>query len=211
LAPHITGRVNDDYVESKRVEVFRLPLADNQAAVRFRFMLAGGGSWYWAMDNFGLYTISPPVITTQPAGQTIDAGAQAIFTVAAISSGNPTYQWSKDGTASTAPLPLLMQSIQSHPPTLLVLVVVRNSDGPTTSASATLTVVTVPQITIGPRSQVGDANAPIAFAASGRGGRPLEYTLLFNGGVFVSGSGGDLNYIMRTQTSRTTAFTVCAQ
>ena len=33
LAPYISARVDDDRVESKRVELFRLPAADNQNAL----------------------------------------------------------------------------------------------------------------------------------------------------------------------------------
>ena len=59
LAPYISGRINDDSIESHRVEIFPLPAADNQAKVRFRFMQAGTGSWYWGIDNFGIYSIPP--------------------------------------------------------------------------------------------------------------------------------------------------------
>jgi hypothetical protein len=57
LGPFISARVNDNPTESKRVELFRLPAADNQARVRFRFVQAGTGSWYFGIDNFGLYSI----------------------------------------------------------------------------------------------------------------------------------------------------------
>ncbi len=57
LAPYISGRINDDSTESKRVEVFRLPAADNQPNVRFRLVQAGTASWYWAIDNWGLYSL----------------------------------------------------------------------------------------------------------------------------------------------------------
>jgi hypothetical protein len=60
LSPYISARVNDDPVESKRVELFRLAPADNQARVRFRFAQAGTGSWYFGIDNFGLYSIPTP-------------------------------------------------------------------------------------------------------------------------------------------------------
>lgn len=60
MGPYISGRVNDNAIESKRVELFRLPAADNQAKVRFRFVQAGTGSWYWGFDNFGLYSIPSP-------------------------------------------------------------------------------------------------------------------------------------------------------
>jgi len=62
LGPYIDGRVNDDQVESRRFEVFRLPPADNQAKVRFRFVQVGTGSWWYGIDNFGLYSIPSPTL-----------------------------------------------------------------------------------------------------------------------------------------------------
>jgi hypothetical protein len=57
LGAYIDARVNDNQTESKRVELFRLSKADNQPKVRFRFVQAGTGSWYYGVDNFGLYSI----------------------------------------------------------------------------------------------------------------------------------------------------------
>lgn len=59
LAPYISRRVDDNQVESKRVELFRLPQADNQAKVRVRFLHAGTDSWYFGIDNVGLYSLPP--------------------------------------------------------------------------------------------------------------------------------------------------------
>lgn len=73
LAPFIEGRVNDDFVESKRQELYRLPMADNQARVRLRFAYAGTDSWYWGVDDLGLYSISaapetvPSLVVTRTA------------------------------------------------------------------------------------------------------------------------------------------------
>lgn len=58
LAPFIQGRLNDNASESKRVESYRLPQADNQKTVRFRFAHAGTDSWYWGIDDFGIYSDS---------------------------------------------------------------------------------------------------------------------------------------------------------
>lgn len=58
LAPFIQVRVNDNPTEGKRIELFRLAQADNQKTVRFRFAYAGTDSWYWGVDDFGLYSIS---------------------------------------------------------------------------------------------------------------------------------------------------------
>jgi len=75
LAPYISSRVNDDPVESKRLETFRLPAADGQARVRFRFGQAGTTSWYFGIDNFALYAGASEVVASPVA----DPGlAQAI-------------------------------------------------------------------------------------------------------------------------------------
>jgi hypothetical protein len=58
LGSYIQARVDDDADESKRIELFPLARADNQPAVRFRFAHAGTDSWYFGIDNFGLYSIS---------------------------------------------------------------------------------------------------------------------------------------------------------
>lgn len=76
LGAYISPRVNDDPVESKRVELFRIPAADNQAKVRFRFAQAGTASWYFGIDNFGLYSIAA---AEGPLRPTISAPAQVSF------------------------------------------------------------------------------------------------------------------------------------
>jgi hypothetical protein len=65
LAPYIEGRINDDGTESKRIELFRVAGADNQTTVKFRFLHAGTSSWYWAIDNWGIYSV-PSVVVTPP-------------------------------------------------------------------------------------------------------------------------------------------------
>src|SRR5207249_1802370 len=57
LAPYISRRVDDDPVGSKRVEILAMPLADNQPKVRLRFAHAGANSWYWGVDDVGLYSL----------------------------------------------------------------------------------------------------------------------------------------------------------
>ncbi|MED5279699.1 MAG: hypothetical protein VYD86_11295, partial [Verrucomicrobiota bacterium] len=69
LAPYISGRVDDNHAESRRFELHRLPRADNQAKVRIRFAMNGTWSWYWAVDNFGLYSIEE----TTPTAPDIDS------------------------------------------------------------------------------------------------------------------------------------------
>lgn len=71
LAPFISGRADDDAVGSKRVELFRLEDADNRPKVRFRFAHAGADSWYFGIDDFGLYSIG----AGSPAIQAVRQGS----------------------------------------------------------------------------------------------------------------------------------------
>jgi hypothetical protein len=93
LAPFIEGRYNDDSTESKRIEVYRVPLADNQKNVQFRFMQAGTGSWYWAIDNWGIYSVPSIMVTlTTPGPLSV-----------ALQGGNVVISWTGGGTLQTAP------------------------------------------------------------------------------------------------------------
>lgn len=99
LGAFISGRIDDDSAESKRVEYFRLPQADNQARVRLRFAQAGTASWYFGLDNVGLYSVAqgqPPKITSAPESQVVSAGAVLTLSVTAEGEG-VRYQWTFNG------------------------------------------------------------------------------------------------------------------
>jgi hypothetical protein len=104
LAPFIQARGDDDQTGSKRVEVIRLAQADNQPAVRFRMAMAGRYAWYFAIDDFGLYSITsanPPLLTgaPTPAAVTVAVGNSATLSIAgALGLGPFTYQWRQNGT-----------------------------------------------------------------------------------------------------------------
>lgn len=104
LSPYLSARTDDHQTTSKKVEVIRLTQADNQPAVRFRLASVGSYSWYWGVDNFGLYsvpTVPAPLLTTgpTPATQTAAVGNAAAFTVANATGVSPiTYQWRHYGT-----------------------------------------------------------------------------------------------------------------
>ncbi len=108
LAPYINPRVDDDPVESKRVELFRLPQADNQAKVRFRFAHAGTDSWYFGVDDFGLYSIPAVSEPVRIGAATISGGkvsfswtgGQGPFQVYRSASLNPA-SWQKVGDATS--------------------------------------------------------------------------------------------------------------
>jgi len=77
LAPYIRGHVNDDHYESKRFEVFNLQKAAGKKNVRFRFASTGTWSWYWAIDNFGLYAEDNVPVSDRPDGHFGDLELQA--------------------------------------------------------------------------------------------------------------------------------------
>ncbi|MFO1513505.1 MAG: hypothetical protein U1F83_11410 [Verrucomicrobiota bacterium] len=104
LAPYLSARGDDNQTASKKLEIIRLPQADNQPAVRFRLANEGSYSWYWAIDNFGLYslpTVPAPVLATgpTPAVQTVAVGNAVSLTIAdAIGVSPMSYQWRHYGT-----------------------------------------------------------------------------------------------------------------
>jgi hypothetical protein len=71
LDPFIEGRVNDDKYESMRFEAYRVPNADNQPSVQFKLTQAGTGSWFWGIDNWGLYSVPSLVTSTGPGALAI--------------------------------------------------------------------------------------------------------------------------------------------
>ncbi len=186
---NISGRINDDSYESKRIEVIRLPKADGQSKVRFRFMQAGTGSWYWVVDDFGLYSINTPVISTQPMTQTIDADKPVTFTVAATINPPYTYQW-QFNNADISGATNQSFSIASVQPINggAYNVLVKNSDGTTKSAAASLIVVDAPIITAQPQNLVTSAGNPLSLPVSARGRAPLSYNWLKSGTSVQSGS-----------------------
>ena len=148
LGPFISARVNDDFTESKRVELFRLTKADNQKTVRLRFAQAGTGSWYFGIDDVGFYSISTvdkPVFTVQPAAVSRIAGLAASFSGTATGVG-VTYQWNLDGNpiagATTATYSIAKVSAADAGDYTLVA---SNAGGPVTSQVAKLTVAGSPE------------------------------------------------------------------
>ena len=125
LAPHIEGRVNDDLIESHRVELYPLPLAANHTQVKFRFMQAGTGSWYWGVDNFGIYSIAPvsglPIqLSSSRSGADLVitwTGGQGPFTLQRRADLNAATTWQELGgpiTASTVTVNNAFTGVQGY-------------------------------------------------------------------------------------------------
>lgn len=149
----------------------------------------GAGAWWYmvralAMQNtasgsyqnlatgvFADVTItgSAPVITSQPADQTVAAGATAMFSIGASGAGTLTYQWQRDGLDISG-----ANSDSYATPTVtdadngaLYRCVVSNAFGSTTSATATLTVGNAGGGGGGGGKKSGDGGGCSALGATG--------------------------------------------
>lgn len=144
LAPYISGRVDDDKTGSMRVELFRLPKADNQSKVRFRFAHMGTDSWFWGVDDFGLYsitTVEPPTVSVGTSSYTIGTGNGISLNATVSGIGPFTYQWLlnnqpvTDATNATLALPYAKMSDAGK-----YILKVTNSGGTVSSPEMTLSV-----------------------------------------------------------------------
>ena len=126
----------------------------------------------------GINLTAPPVITTQPAAQTVTVGNPVTFTVVATGVPAPTYQWRFNGTpiggatsaSLTLPLPLTA-SAGSYD------VVVTNAAGSVTSAPAVLTVNKgTAAVTLAGLAQTYAAAPRVATATTVPAGLAVQFT-----------------------------------
>jgi hypothetical protein len=127
--------------------------------------------------------VVPPSVTTQPVSQTVTAGQTAGFSVAATGTGPFSYQWFKNTTAISG----ATSSFYTTPATAssdsgaLFHVIVTNSVGSVTSASATLTVSSAPAATVPPSittqpvSRTVSVGQTAAFSVAATGTAPFSY------------------------------------
>jgi len=124
-------------------------------------------------------TAVPPAIVTQPASQTVFAGADVAFTVSASGTPPLAYQWRKGTTAiSGATTTRLSLTSVAAADAGTYAVVVTNVAGSVTSARAVLTVnpaPVAPTITLQPVSQTVNAGANVSFMVAASGTAPLSY------------------------------------
>ncbi|MGO8696575.1 MAG: immunoglobulin domain-containing protein [Limisphaerales bacterium] len=192
LIPFIQGRRNDDQLSSKRIEVLRLAMADNQPTVRVRFIQAGTSSWFFGIDDFGLYSILIPQITQQPASQTVNANAPATFTVTA-SGGLLSYQWQFDGLTISNATSSSFTIVSTSPTNAgTYTVVVSNASGAITSSPALLTVNTTPVLTTTPSGEIVDLGGSVIFQATASGAVPVTYSWYFGSNLVQSSVSSNL-------------------
>ena len=135
---------------------------------------------------------APPVITAQPANQSVVVGQTATFSVTATGNPAPTYQWQKGGvniagatgSTYTTPVTVIGDSGSTFD------VVVTNSLGTVTSTAATLTVnlaPVTPTITTQPVSQTVAAGASVTFSVVATG-TPTPTYQWFKNGTAITGA-----------------------
>lgn len=160
----------------------------------------------------GITILVPPTLLTQPASQTVNAGATATFTVAATG-GTLTYQWLFNGTPITGATSatLTLTNVQTSAGGSYTVAV---SNGITvTSSPATLTVqpatVTVPlAISAQPVSQTVTVGASVTLSVAAAGGSgPITYQW-FDNGVAVSGATASSLTITNAQAASQGSYTV---
>ncbi len=118
-----------------------------------------------------------PLITTQPANQTVPVGQTATFSVVATGTGTLTYQWKKNAAAiaGATAASYTTPAAASTDSGALFTVVVTNSAGSTTSSGATLTVNSAPQITTQPANRTVTVGQTAAFSVVATGTGTLTY------------------------------------
>lgn len=142
-------------------------------------------------------TAAPPTIQTQPASQSVAAGTNVTFTVAASGTAPFSYQWRINGTniasanASSYSLTNVQSAVAGN-----YSVVVTNSVGTATSSAATLTINNAPSLAAIPNQTVfagttlsfnnsaTDPDAGTVFTYSLGNGAPQGATINASSGTF---------------------------
>jgi hypothetical protein len=134
----------------------------------------------------------PPVITAQPTGQTVTAGQNATFSVAAGGSAPLIYQWSFNGTSivnatnATLTLTNVLGGAAGN-----YFVVAANLNGSVTSSVAILTV-SDPTIVSQPAALTVYTGQSATFSVTAAGSSPLSYQWSFNGTNIVNATNATL-------------------
>ncbi|MDD5140812.1 MAG: immunoglobulin domain-containing protein [Verrucomicrobiales bacterium] len=153
-----------------------------------------------------------PMIVTQPVSQTVFAGSNATFSVAAVGAGSISYQWQVKGYPTTCCWVILgetnstlaISNVQGSASGNLYRVVVTNAYGSLISATGTLTVLTPPAYTQQPQSQTRALDGSVTFSAVVTGAQPINFQWYGNGSPLTAGGRISI-YTGSTSTSLTIA------
>lgn len=153
--------------------------------------IGGAGSPYpvdVAVDYVSLTSGSAPVITAQPANQTVATGSIATFSVSAGGTAPLSFQWNFNDTpiAGATNMTLVLSNV-SLSMSGIYSAEVSNIYGAAFSSNATLTAGAAPIITNQPVSQVVNAGSSVTFWVGNSGTLPLSYQWLYNGS-YIAGA-----------------------
>lgn len=155
--------------------------------------------------------IVPPGISTPPQSQGVVAGGNVTFSVVATGTAPLSYQWTFNGgaLAGRTTSALTLASVTTNQAGSYA-VIVTNSAGSVTSASAVLTVtqpITPPVITGQPQSKTVVAGSNTTFSVSASGSGPLAYQWLFQSTNLPGKTAGTLS-LNNVATSQHGAYSV---
>ncbi len=140
-------------------------------------------------------TAAPPVISTQPTGATAIAGSSVTLNVGATGTATLSYQWRKDGApVAAATGPSLVLNVVQNTDAGNYSVVVTNSAGNVTSATASLIVITPPVISAQPTNSTALAGGSVSFRVAAIGTAPFSYQWLRNGSVIAGATASTLTF-----------------
>ncbi|MGD0392936.1 MAG: IPT/TIG domain-containing protein [Acidimicrobiales bacterium] len=153
----------------------------------------GGGGSSWIVNNAGAtfattsaaaavtvdfygFVGSVPSVTTQPTGQTVDAGKPATFTAAGSGNPAPAVQWQVSTDGGTTFADLLGATSTTYTVTAepsesgnQYRALFTNSVGAVDTDPAALTVDSLPVVTTNPASESVNEGLPATFTAAGHG------------------------------------------
>lgn len=107
----VQPRFDNSPSDGTRVEYIRVPDADNKPSVRFRIFYAGTDSWYYGLDDFGIYSdnvvIDDFLITISHEGSTITLRYNSAATLESTTELGPNANWTtvtgaSNGTYTTS-------------------------------------------------------------------------------------------------------------
>jgi hypothetical protein len=153
-----------------------------------QYTVVVGNSGGAVTSQSAVLTVVPvaPTLTTQPQAQMVLEGATATFTSVAAGSAPLHFQWRKNSVAISGAnnASYVTPATAGGDSGALFDVVVSNAAGSIASATALLTVGTVPvapSIVAAPQSAAEPVGGAIAFAVVASGTAPLSYQWLRNG------------------------------
>jgi Immunoglobulin domain/Immunoglobulin I-set domain len=151
----------------------------NDNGSKFRVVVSNSAGSITSATVTLTVTGAAPAITSQPSNQTVAVGQKATFSVVATGNPAPTFQWQNAATganiAGATAASYTTPATTSNDNGSKFRVVVSNSAGTITSATATLTVDTIPGFTTQPANLTVTAGQSATFTVVATGTAPLSY------------------------------------